>query len=81
MVSVGSFCIDSTEVTERDYTLFLDAKKGDTSGQIAACSWNTSYNPDPAFFPRKPQLPATGERTANVIAELERLDIAASEGW
>lgn len=57
MVSVGSFCIDSTEVTERDYTLFLDAKKGDTSGQIAACSWNTSYNPDPAFFPRKPQLP------------------------
>ncbi len=35
----------------------------------------------PGGFPRKPQLPATGERTANVIAELERLDIAAYEGW
>jgi sulfatase modifying factor 1 len=57
MVRVDSFCIDATEVTERDYTAFLDAKKGDTSGQIDVCKSNTSFQPDPLFFPKNPILP------------------------
>jgi formylglycine-generating enzyme len=60
MVRVDSFCIDATEVIERDYTAFLDAKKGDTSGQIAACSANASYQPDPTLFPKVPTGPVRG---------------------
>jgi formylglycine-generating enzyme required for sulfatase activity len=48
MVSVpapdgGTYCIDSTEVTNAQYAAFLLAKNGDTSGQPAVCSWNNSY--------------------------------------
>jgi len=45
MVNVGSFCIDATEVTNAQYKKFLDAKGSDTSGQLAACAWNTTYTP------------------------------------
>jgi len=45
MVSVGTFCIDSTEVTKVQYKAFVDAKGTDTSGQPAVCSWNTSWTP------------------------------------
>jgi hypothetical protein len=42
----GSFCIDSTEVTVAQYTAFLAAKGGDTSGQSPLCSgWNNSLVP------------------------------------
>jgi formylglycine-generating enzyme required for sulfatase activity len=43
MVSVGSFYIDSTEVTVADYKKFLAAKGSDTGGQPSECSWNTAY--------------------------------------
>jgi sulfatase modifying factor 1 len=45
-VPVFTGCMDSTEVTVADYTAFLAAKAGDTSGQPAECSsWNTSLVP------------------------------------
>jgi sulfatase modifying factor 1 len=44
-VRVGAYCIDSTEVTVKHYRAFLDARAGDTSGQPAACAWNTTFAP------------------------------------
>jgi len=41
----GSFCIDTTEVTNAEFAAFLTAKGTDTSGQPAACAANTSYVP------------------------------------
>jgi formylglycine-generating enzyme required for sulfatase activity len=40
-----SLCVDTTEVTIDQYTQFLAAKAGDTSGQRDDCTWNTSYVP------------------------------------
>jgi formylglycine-generating enzyme required for sulfatase activity len=57
MVRVDTYCIDATEVTERDYAAFLTEKKGDTSGQPDVCAFNTSFDPDPVFFPKNPNLP------------------------
>ncbi|MBX3188284.1 MAG: SUMF1/EgtB/PvdO family nonheme iron enzyme [Labilithrix sp.] len=47
MVRVGSvannFCIDSTEVTVKQYREFTEATAGDAAGQSAECAWNTTY--------------------------------------
>jgi formylglycine-generating enzyme required for sulfatase activity len=43
MVSVGAFCIDSTEVTSAQYTAFLEA--GAPPAQLADCASNTDYRP------------------------------------
>jgi formylglycine-generating enzyme required for sulfatase activity len=51
LVPAGGFCIDSTEVTLGQYTTFLAAKNGDTSGQPPKCLWNTSYTPQSAWPP------------------------------
>ena len=40
-VRVGSYCIDSTEVTNDQYLAYLKERKGDTSGQPPQCGWNT----------------------------------------
>lgn len=49
MVRIGNaannFCIDSTEITVKQYTDFTTAKAADVSGQPAKCAWNTSYAP------------------------------------
>lgn len=46
MVAIGTFCVDSTEVTVAEYTAYLAAKGGDTSGQPPECSaWNNSLVP------------------------------------
>lgn len=54
-VDVGTYCVDSTEVTGRQYLEFLAAKAGDTSGQPVDCSWNTTFEPaadiDPNEYP------------------------------
>lgn len=42
--SIGSYCIDATEVTNAQYAAFLGASPA-TSGQPAECAWNTSYVP------------------------------------
>jgi len=60
MVRIDSFCIDATEVIERDYGAFLTAKKGDTSGQHPACAANTSFQPEPTLFPKVPTGPVRG---------------------
>lgn len=60
MIRVDSFCIDATEVIERDYSAFLTAKKGDTSGQHPSCAANTSFQPDPTLFPKTPTGPVRG---------------------
>jgi len=43
LIDVGAFSVDATEVTVAQYKEFLTAKAGNTSGQIPACSWNTSF--------------------------------------
>lgn len=45
MVNAGSFCIDSTEVTQSQYAAFLAAKGSDTSGQPSSCTTNSSFVP------------------------------------
>jgi formylglycine-generating enzyme required for sulfatase activity len=56
-VSIGAFCVDSTEVTNDQYTRFLAAKAGDTSGQPSTCTvWNTSFIP--AGWPPAPDAGA-----------------------
>jgi len=49
LVYVDGFCIDSTEVTNAQYEEFVNAKNGDASGQISACSTNASYVPSSAW--------------------------------
>jgi len=66
MVSVGEFCIDSTEVTAEQYARFLIANPVPAS-QPEVCSWNTSFLPDngeycdfgaydPVGHPRRPAV-------------------------
>lgn len=43
MANVGTYYIDSTEVTVGQYKAFLTAKAGDTSGQPTVCAWNTTF--------------------------------------
>jgi formylglycine-generating enzyme len=43
LINIGVYSVDATEVTVAHYKEFLTAKAGDTSGQIPACSWNTSF--------------------------------------
>ena len=40
----GSFCIDSTEVTNAQYAAFLADKTKDTSGQPTFCAQNTTFD-------------------------------------
>jgi formylglycine-generating enzyme len=48
MVSIGSACIDSTEVTYAQYKDFLTAlaSAGTTAAQPAECAWNASFAPN-----------------------------------
>lgn len=41
----GFYCIDRTEVTNQEYSLFLLSNPS-TANQAATCSFNTSYEPD-----------------------------------
>lgn len=41
----GFYCMDRTEVTNEDYAAFL-ASNPSTAGQIAACSFNSTFAPD-----------------------------------
>jgi hypothetical protein len=44
-IAVDAYNVDATEVTVGQYAAFLAAKGGNTGGQPAYCSWNTSYTP------------------------------------
>jgi formylglycine-generating enzyme required for sulfatase activity len=60
MVRVGSYCIDSTEVTEAQYAAFVNAAPRIDAG--VSCAWNKELEPDtvpacrwdPAKFPNLP---------------------------
>ena len=41
----GSYCVDSTEVTNAHYAAFLAAKGGNSGGQLPECAWNSSFLP------------------------------------
>lgn len=41
----GFYCMDRTEVTNQEYSLFLASNPG-TANQGAACAFNTSFDPD-----------------------------------
>src|SRR5215207_6646428 len=41
----GFYCMDRTEVTNEEYSLFLASSPG-TANQVAACGFNTSFVPD-----------------------------------
>jgi hypothetical protein len=43
MVNVGGYCIDSTEVTNEQYTGFLNV--ADAAAQPAECNWNSTFAP------------------------------------
>jgi sulfatase modifying factor 1 len=72
LIDVGVYSIDATEVTVAQYKEFLTAKAGDTSGQIPACSWNTS-------FYEKAAVPL--ENNTWPIANVDWCDANAFCGW
>ncbi len=39
----GAYCIDSTEVTNAQYSVFLRDTAGDAGGQPTACAWNKTF--------------------------------------
>jgi formylglycine-generating enzyme required for sulfatase activity len=53
MVRVGTFCIDSTEVTVEQYQEFLADAGTQPGGQLPRCQWNTTTVPAnwPPFAP------------------------------
>ncbi len=55
MISVGNFCIDSTEVTNADYAAFLSALDGGLPPQPAYCAWQATTVPSSGW----PPLPGT----------------------
>ena len=57
-VRVGAYCVDSTEVTNDDYAAFLAVDAGSLAPQPAACTWNTSYVPNPNGWPPGPDAGA-----------------------
>lgn len=46
MALAGSICIDTTEVRNADYQLFIAAKGTDVTGQAPECAWNATWQPD-----------------------------------
>ncbi len=48
------YCIDQREVLKSEYASFLEAKKGDVSGQPPECAFNTRFDPKP-YEPGPPQ--------------------------
>jgi sulfatase modifying factor 1 len=48
MVRVGAYCIDRTEVTNRDYQMFLGSDAGPSPPQ---CAWKQNYDHDGGWAP------------------------------
>jgi formylglycine-generating enzyme required for sulfatase activity len=73
-VKVGTFNIDATEVTRGQYDAFLKAKAGDTTGQAAVCSWNTTYTPSKGW-------PGYAYQIDYPVTSVDWCDAAAYCGW
>lgn len=58
MIKTTTYFVDATEVSVEHYAAFLKARADDTSGQVAECSWNHSFEPGEAM--NAPGLPVTG---------------------
>jgi formylglycine-generating enzyme required for sulfatase activity len=73
------FCIDSTEVTNAHYTAFLAAtgNGSQTSGQPAACSWNSTFLPGTDGAPW-PYAPGKGNRP---VVNVDWCDARAYCNW
>ncbi|MBI4954436.1 MAG: SUMF1/EgtB/PvdO family nonheme iron enzyme [Myxococcales bacterium] len=69
----GSYCIDSTEVTNADYATFLAANPS-TAGQTADCTWNTSFVPAEGW-------PPAPDRDAYPVAWVDWCDAAGYCAW
>ncbi len=66
MLRIGSYCIDSTEVTEAQYAEFLEADAGFSGLRPSACRWKANFTPgNPALTSCRwnpeayPHLPVT----------------------
>jgi formylglycine-generating enzyme len=58
MIKAATFFVDATEVSVEQYAAFVRARGDDTSGQIAECAWNHSF--EAAEPSDTPTLPVTG---------------------
>jgi Sulfatase-modifying factor enzyme 1 len=58
--NMGAYCIDKTEVTYEEYTVFFNASVP-TANQQAECSWNVNWTPGVGWPGNgKPRYPVTG---------------------
>lgn len=67
-------CVDPTEVSRDAYAAFLAARGADTSGQSAACRFNTRFIPEASW----PPAPGTG---ALPVTWVDWCDAAAYCSW
>jgi sulfatase modifying factor 1 len=72
--TAGAFCIDSTEVTNSQYAVFVAAKNNDTSGQPTRCTWNNSYVPSQNW-------PVTADKNEFPVAYVDWCDAYAYCLW
>lgn len=72
MVRYGSFCIDSTEVTNDQYAAFLAA--GDKPAQPSVCSWNSTFEPQSSW-------PPAGGQGGLPVVEVDWCDARAFCAW
>ena len=55
MIVAGTYCIDTTEVTNDDYAAWLGSNP-DVGAQAAECAWNTTFTPAGAWPPAADEL-------------------------
>jgi sulfatase modifying factor 1 len=79
--SVGTFCIDTTEVTNTHWAAFLADKGNDTSGQPAFCSWNTTYVPTSSSNPSATVWPAPSAKAPHPVVYVDWCDALAYCAW
>jgi formylglycine-generating enzyme len=78
MVRAGGFCIDATEVTNRQYQAFLAAKGSDLSGQPPLCAGkNLTFTPDAEYAP----WPYPDERADHPVVNMDWCDAHAFCQW